>query len=132
MVNLETRQLQSEICFYRGADVGGSTVVNRPAAVFVLVSQNLIGALLEALLITGPQERMHQNVIGFETAVGFELAAPVAIFVLLREQPFAGSVDGRGYTTRKVVNFPEAKLQRRGRRHCRRRIFHKLVGRNTG
>ena len=53
---------------------------------------------------------MHQDVIGFESGVGFEFAAPVAVFVLLGEEPFACAVDCGGDAGRQVVNFSKAKL----------------------
>jgi hypothetical protein len=51
---------------------------------------------------------VQENVIGFKRGIGFELTAPIAVLVLLREQPVAGAINGRGYAARKIINFTEA------------------------
>ena len=82
MIGLVTRQLQAEICFDRRADVRRPAVVDRPAAVFILMAENVVGTFPQALLVTGAQKSVHQDVIGFERGVGFKFAAPIAILML--------------------------------------------------
>ncbi len=53
-------------------------MIDRPAAVFVLVAENLAHALLRTLVGARAQHLMQEDVVGFEGGVGFELAAPVA------------------------------------------------------
>jgi len=74
------------------------------------VTQNPVRRLLEALLIARPQQRVQQDVVGLQRGVGFQFAAPVALFVLLGEQPFARRRDGRAHAAGQFLNFAEAKL----------------------
>src|SRR5437879_1765564 len=99
MIGFITRQLETEISLYRCADVRRATVVDGPATVLVLVAKNVVGTFLEALLVASAQKSVHQDVIGFKGGICFELSAPVAIFVLLGQKPFARCVDSRGYAT---------------------------------
>ncbi len=48
---------------------------------------------LETLGRTGAEQGVQQDVVGLESGVGFEFATPVAFFVLLREEKFAGRID---------------------------------------
>ena len=80
--------------------------------------QNPVRRLLKAFLVAGPEQRMQQNVIRLERSVGFEFAAPVSFFMLLREQKFPRSRNRRAYTAGKFLNFSEAKLWVRTER-CR-------------
>src|SRR5579864_717370 len=123
MLRLVSGELEAEIGLDRGADVRWAAVEDGPAAVFILAAQDVVRAFLEALLSSGAEERVHQDVIGLESGVGFEFAAPVAVLVLLTEQPLARAVDGGGRTAGKVVNFSETEL-RSGRRGFRREFFH--------
>ena len=66
-------------------------------AVFVLVTDDVVAALLETLLIAGSEKRVQQDVIGFQRGVGFEFAAPVAFIVLLGKQAAACAIDGSRY-----------------------------------
>jgi len=75
------------------------------------MTENIVGAFLEALLIAGSEQDVQQDVIGFEGGIGFEFAAPVSVFVLLGEKPVAGAVDGGGYTAGEVIDFSEMKLR---------------------
>src|SRR5260221_6154161 len=86
------------------------------------MTKDVVGAFLEPLLVAGSEECVQQDVIGFEGAVGFEFAAPVAVFVLLGQKPVAGAVYGNGHTAGEVVNLSEAKLW--ARRRCRGGFFH--------
>jgi hypothetical protein len=83
MIGCVSGKFQTEIGLYRRADVRRSVSEDAPTAVFVLVAQNPVGRFLEALLIACSEQRVQQNVIRFKSRVGFELAAPVAVFVLL-------------------------------------------------
>ena len=94
MIGFVSGQLQAEVGFDRGADVRGTGGVDAPAAVFVLVAHDPVGGFLKAVGIAGAEQRVQQNVIGFERGIGFEFAAPVAFFVLLRKKKFASGGDG--------------------------------------
>jgi len=48
---------------------------------------------LKAIRIAGPQQRVQEDVIGLESRVGLKLTAPVAVFVLLREEVVAGAAN---------------------------------------
>ena len=100
-------QLQAEIGFHRRADVGGPGREDAPAAVFVLVLEDVVGGFLKALRIAGAEQRVQQDVIGFESGIGFELAAPVAVLVLLGEKIFAGGFEGRTDAAEKPSILPK-------------------------
>jgi hypothetical protein len=74
------------------------------------MTQDVVGALLETFLIASSEQNVQQDVIGFESGIGFEFAAPVAVLVLLGEKPFARAVDGGSYAAGEIVNFAEAQL----------------------
>ena len=59
------------------------------------MAQDPVCRFLEALGIPGAQQRVQQNVIRLERRIGFEFAAPVPIFVLLREKILARRRDRR-------------------------------------
>src|SRR5947209_19595376 len=105
MIRSVTHQLQTEISFYRGADIGRPAVINGPAAVFVLMAKNVVSALPIALGIPSPKQGVQQNVIGLEGGIGFEFAAPVAILVLLRKQAITARANRRSYTAGKILDF---------------------------
>ena len=48
MVGLVSRELEAEIGFHRRADVRRAAVVDGPAAVFILMAEDVVRALLEA------------------------------------------------------------------------------------
>src|SRR5690242_15759959 len=75
-------ELQTEIGFYRRADVRRTAVVNRPSSVVVLMANDLPRSLLQSHLIARSQKRVQQDVIGFKCGIGFELAAPEAFRIL--------------------------------------------------
>jgi hypothetical protein len=60
------------------------------------MAKNVIGRLLESLLAAGPQKHVQQNVVRLEGGIGFQFAAPVAVFVLLREKIFTSGIDADG------------------------------------
>ena len=83
-------QLEGEICFDGSADIGGAAGEDTPAAVFILLAQNFLDRALHLALVAGTQQRMHHDVVGFERAVRFQLAAPVPIGMLLGKEEIAG------------------------------------------
>ena len=93
MICLVSSQLQAEVSLHRGADIGRPCGINTPAAIIVLVLQNVIGGLCKPLLIAAAEKGVQQNVIRLKGGIGFQFAAPVATFALLRKQPLACSVD---------------------------------------
>ena len=92
MVRLEACQLQPEVGLYRGRDVRWPGRINTPAAICVLVIENVTRRLLEPLRRARTEQGVQQDVVGFEGSVGFEFATPVALIVLLREEEFAGGI----------------------------------------
>src|SRR5208337_4331733 len=115
MIGRKSCQLQPEVSFHRSADVGRAGGVDAPAAVFVLVVQDVARGLVKALLAARSEQRMEQDVIGFEGGIGFQLATPVPFWVLLREKIFASRVDGYGDPAPQVVNLSKSHLRRGGR-----------------
>ena len=88
MIDGVTCELEAEIALHRSADIRGTTGVNAPAAIFVLMLEYPVRGFPEALLIARAEQRVQQDVIGFEGGIGFQLAAPVAIFVLREKRDF--------------------------------------------
>src|SRR5579862_8874304 len=111
MLGLVADKFQAEICLDGGANVRRRARVNSPTAVFILMRQDIVGALPKTLGITGTEQRVQQDVIGFESGVGFQLAAPVAFFVLLGEEKLARTIDGGSRPTGEIVNFSEMQLR---------------------
>ena len=72
--------------------------------------EDVVRAFLESLLITRAQQNVHQDVVGFESGIGFELAAPVAVLVLLRKDPLARAINRSCNAAAEAVNFSETKL----------------------
>ena len=107
MIGLVSRQLQAEISLDRCADIRWAAVINPPAAVFILMAENVVGALLKALRIAGAKQRVQQNVVGLERGVGFEFAAPVAVLVLLGEKPIAAASIAAATRLAKSSIFPK-------------------------
>jgi hypothetical protein len=54
---------------------------------------------------------VQHDVIGFERGVSFQLAAPVAFFMLLGEQAIARAVNGRGNPADQIVDLSETHLR---------------------
>ena len=84
------RQFQSEIRFDRCADVRRAAGVDAPAAVFILMAQNPVRGLLKSFLISCAEQGVQQDVIGLESGIGFEFAAPVTVFVLFARREIFG------------------------------------------
>ena len=72
--------------------------------------QNPVSCFLKTFLISGPNKRVQKNVVGLKSGVGFQLAAPVAVFVLLRKEVVSRSGDRRADAAAKSLNFAETKL----------------------
>ncbi len=77
---------QRKIRFHAGRDVRRATLVNRPTAVLILMTQNFVCTLLKAALVASAENGVQKNIIGFQRSVGFQFAAPPAIFVLPGKQ----------------------------------------------
>jgi len=60
------------------------------------MAEDLVDRALHLARIAGAKQRVHEDVVGLKHAVCFEFAAPVAIFVLLAEEPVAGPPDPVG------------------------------------
>ena len=103
-----------------------AAVIGRPASVFILVLQDVTRGLVESRLIDGAEQRMQQDVVGLEGGIGFELAAPLGVFLSLRKQVPARSLYRSRYPADKIIDLPEAQLWRsRGRRGGG--VFHSCV-----
>src|SRR5436305_6991393 len=107
MIGFVTHQLQAEVSFDRRADVRWPAVINRPAAVFILIAKNVVSALLIALGITGTEQSVQQNVVGFERGIGFKFPAPIAVLVLLRKQAITARANRCSYAAGEILNFSE-------------------------
>jgi len=77
--------------------------------------QYVTGRFLETLPLCRAEQGVQQDVVGFESGVGFEFAAPVTFFVLLREEEFACRIDSDCDPAAQVVNLSESHLRHRGR-----------------
>ena len=113
MIGGIARQLQPEIAFDRGADIGWAAEVDTPSAVLVLLLQNVARSFRHALRIAGAQQHVQDDVVGFERGIGFQLAAPVTLFVLLGKEAVAGAVNGRSHPADEIINFSETHLRHR-------------------
>src|SRR5215472_11642485 len=131
MIRFIAGQLQTEIALYGRADVGGTSSVNTPAAILVLVLKNVARRFAETFLLSATQKRVQQDIVRLEGGVSLELAAPVALFMLLRKQLLAGSIDGGGHSARQVINFSKRyRRNDRSRRGGGGGIFH-ILGLST-
>ena len=113
MIRRESSQLQPEVGFHRSADVGWTAGVDAPTAICILVVQDVASGLVEAFLVARAEQRMEQDVIGFEGGIGFQFSAPVTLFVLLREKIVAGRIDGDRDPAAQVVNLSKSHLRQR-------------------
>src|SRR5439155_11399321 len=93
MIKLVSSQLQPEISLHRGTDIRRSGGINTPSAVFILMLQNVTRRFLESLAIARSEQCVQKDVIRFQRCIGFQFAAPVALFVLIREQELASTID---------------------------------------
>src|SRR5207248_19849 len=105
-------QLESEIRLHAGAYVRRSAMVNRPSAIVVLVTKDLARCFLQALFIAGAQQGMQQDVVGFESGVGLEFTAPVAVRLLRGEQQSTRAVQRRSYAAGDVIDLAKDHLHR--------------------
>src|SRR5450631_717107 len=126
MIRGESSQLQPEVRFHRSADVGRPAGVDAPATVFILVIQDVASGLVKTGLVAGAEQRMEQDVIGFEGGIGFQFSAPVTLFVLLREEILARCIDSNCDPADQVVNLSKSHLRRRGRT-LRRTILSRTI-----
>src|SRR5215469_2499600 len=127
MVRLVASKLQPEIRLHGGADIRGPAGIDAPAAIGVLVLQDVARGFFEALLVDRAQQGVQDHVVGFERGVGFELATPIAVVVLPGEQKAAGCVgrssDPAGY----VIDFSESELGRGGGRKSGEGLVHRVL-----
>ena len=93
MIGKPGHQLEGEVGFDRSADVGGAARVDTPAAILILLAQDLRDRPLHLALVACTEQRVHHDVVGFEGGVCFQLAAPIAIGVLLGKQIILGPSD---------------------------------------
>ncbi len=95
IVGADAHELGREVALDGERDVAGTAGIDAPAAVFVLVAHHLGEGALEAAGIAALEQRVQKDVVGFEHGIGFELAAPVAVRMLLREKVLRASVRSR-------------------------------------
>ena len=115
VIRSESSQFQSEIRLHRSADVRGPGGVDAPASIFILVVQDVASRLVKAFLAARAEQRMQQDVIGFEGGVGFQFSAPVTLVMLLREKILARCIDGYCDPASQVVDLSKSHLRRSGR-----------------
>src|SRR5205823_12841600 len=89
------------------------------SAIVILMLQNVARRFLESLAIARTQQGVQKDVIRFQRGIGFQFAAPVALFTLIRKQELARTINGGGDSAGQVINFAETQL--RYRRRVRRR-----------
>ena len=106
---------EREVRLDRGADVDRAARVDRPAAVGELLILDVRAHLTQTGSVSRPEEGHEQDVFGFEDRVPFELADPVAVVVLPREEPVRRSLERpiqahRGWHYRRADAPPQEKL----------------------
>ena len=79
-------KLEGKISFDRGIEFGGTAEINIPAAVRQLALANIIGELAYTLGIGFIQDMQIENIVGFQSGVGLELANPIPLGGLQRQQ----------------------------------------------
>src|ERR1700722_20658587 len=89
MAGIVPCEFETKVALYRRADVRGTCCVNTPAAVFVLMLNNPVGGLLKPLRISRSEKGVQQDVIRFESGVGFQFSAPITFLVLCGEKKLA-------------------------------------------
>ncbi len=97
-------QLESAVGFHRGADIGGPSGVDIKAAIGQLALEDGAGGLLDAhrggripgVVFGLVQEKLQQDVVGFEGGVGGQLAAPETLGRLLGKQGFGRALKRGG------------------------------------
>src|SRR5712671_2616456 len=83
---------------------------------------NPVCGFLEALLITGSEQGVQQNVIRLQGGVGFEFAAPIASLVPRGEKKLARGTDRDADSISQTLDLAEAKLWS-GTQNCVRGVF---------
>ncbi len=104
MILRPSHQLQGKVGLHAVVDIRGTAGIETPSSVLVLVTQNLVQRALHFAGLARSKQRVHKDVVGLEHHIGFELSTPIAIFVLLTQQPVRGA-------TNAVQNLVEAKVQ---------------------
>ena len=74
------------------------------------MAQNLVDRALHLAAIARTQQRVHEDVVGLQHRVGFQLAAPVAVRMLLPEQPVLGAFDAVDHLVQADVDPAKARL----------------------
>src|SRR4051812_41752117 len=81
------RQLEGEIGLYAGVNVRSAARINGPSPLGELVLENVVGSLAGRLGLMLSQKSQQQNVFALEDRIPLELTHPVAILMLIVEQP---------------------------------------------
>ena len=81
-------EFQCEVGFAGGVQFGRAARINIPAAIGELLAANIVGELGDARGLGFAENVEVVDVVGFESAVGFEFAEPIAGFVLQRQEMF--------------------------------------------
>ena len=109
-VRIITGNLQCVIRLDRAADVHLSALIQRPAALRLLMgTQVRRESHLEGAASGSPRKVQHQDEFGGDGAVRFELEQPIALRVLRSGQGIAGSGNG---TLRAMTAEPGARYGR--------------------
>ncbi len=87
-------EFEREVSFAGGVQFGRAAGINIPAAVGELLAAHIIGELGDARGLGFAENVEIVDVVGFESAVGFEFAEPIAGFVLKRKEMFRAIIDG--------------------------------------
>src|SRR5204863_1102694 len=82
------RELEREVSFDRRVYFAGPAVVNIPTAIRKLALENVAHAALLQRVVHLSQPMHEENVIGAERAIDEQLAAPMAVRMLLSQQIF--------------------------------------------
>ena len=86
-------QLEREVGLDRDADVRRSAGIVAPAAVLLLLREDVVGGLANPAVLLAAEEGHEQDPFGFEDGVALELADPVAVRLLPAEQAEPGAGD---------------------------------------
>ena len=111
-------QLQRQIRLHAVVDERGAPGILAPSAVFLLVAQDLVDRALHLAAIARAQHRVHEDVVRLQHRIGLQLAAPVALRMLLAKQP----VGGPRYALRDLVQPDVHPAIAWPRGHCRSRL----------
>ena len=91
---MPAHQLEGEVGFHRGADVGGAAGEDAPTTICILFAEDFGYRPLHSALVAGAQQGVHHDVVGFEGGVCFQFPTPVAVGVLAGEDEIPRSRDG--------------------------------------